>query len=166
MSSTPPLLRAEIFRYSLKVGYLGGRPVAKRDRFRFFSFEKNHTRSRRGFLVRFEIRSKQDERYDAWNFLIFRMKKTMQAWRAIEFYHPQDDSHVILRCRVTFCMMIVSLAGKWLFVTIIRMETVENDFDIPRRCYLTLSLLGDECVTQHAWNDVSFDTDTPTLFHD
>lgn len=62
--------------------------------------------------------------------------------------------------RVTLCMMIVSLAGKWLFVTIIRMETVENDFDIPRRCYLTLSL-GDDCVTQYGWNDVSLDTDTP-----
>lgn len=40
------------------------------------------------------------------------------------------------------------------------METVENDFDIPRRCYLTLSL-GDDCVTQYGWNDVSLDTDTP-----
>lgn len=42
------------------------------------------------------------------------------------------------------------------------METVENDFDIPRRCYLTLSL-GDDCVTQYGWNDVSLDTDPPPL---
>lgn len=85
MSSTPPLLRAEIFRYFLKVGYLGGRPVAKRDRFRFFLFTREGLHSfeervstissivRTFFFFFFYIyteiqrgiaRSKQDERYD------------------------------------------------------------------------------------------------------
>lgn len=82
MSSTPPLLRAEIFRYFLKVGgYLGGRPVAKRDRFRFFLFTREglHSFEERVstissivyffFFIYTEIqrgiaRSKQDERYD------------------------------------------------------------------------------------------------------
>lgn len=152
-------------RYSVifsKWGTQGGR---ERDRFHFFSFEKNHSfekgyqRISSFFFFIFLYYTFRDCTREANRmndtttrgiFLIlfaFKWKKPCMAWRAIEFYLSKDDSRVILGCRVTLCMMIVSLAGKWLFVTIIRMETVENDFDIPRRCYLTLPL-GDECITQ------------------
>lgn len=189
MSSTPPLLRAEIFRYFLKVGgYLGGRPVAKRDRFRFFLFirEGSHSFEERvstiSSIVYFFFFFIYIQRFREVSLEANRMNDTIR----VKFFNlSNEENHAgltrnrilssagWLAChtsllRVTLCIMIVSLAGEWLFVTIIRMETVENDFDIPRRCYLTLSL-GEERVTQYSWNPrvpwYRYPS-LPTLFHD
>lgn len=151
----------------------------------FFSLEKDYIRSRKGcqrFLQLYIFFFLYIQRFREVSLEANRMNDTIR----VEFFNlSNEENHAgltrnrilssagWLAChtsllRVTLCIMIVSLAGEWLFVTIIRMETVENDFDIPRRCYLTLSL-GEERVTQYSWNPrvpwYRYPS-LPTLFHD